>query len=152
MTNDATSDDVMRELSYQECVDLLRAELIGRIGIVLDDQPFVLPVTYRLVETTAVTWIAIRTRPGNVLDHPGARVAFEIDGFDETRRHGWSVLVRGTLQRVDCDAADFRERFDPAPWIEKERDSWLVVDPFVITGRVLPGAQPTWAFGAEAYL
>lgn len=152
MTNDATNDDTMRELSYPECVDLLRTEHIGRIGIVLDDQPFVLPVTYRLVETTAVTWIAIRTRPGNVLDHPGARVAFEIDGFDEARRSGWSVLVRGTLQRVDCDAADFRERFDPEPWIEEERDSWLVVDPFAITGRLLPGVEPTWAFGAEAYL
>ncbi len=142
----------MRELSYQECLDLLRVEHIGRIGVVIDDQVYVLPVNFRLVETSAVTWIAIRTRPGNVLDHPGRRVAFEIDGFDEARRHGWSVLVRGTLQRVDPDAADFGERFDPAPWIEDERESWLVIDPYAITGRLLPGMQPTWAFVTEAYL
>ncbi len=144
--------DRLVELPYDACIELLRAESVGRIGVVLDDQPFVVPVNFRLVETPAVTWIAIRTRPGNVVDHPGRRVAFEIDGFDEDRRHGWSVLVRGTLQRVDPDAAEFRERFDPEPWILEERESWLVIEPFAITGRVLPGVQPTWAFVAEAYL
>jgi hypothetical protein len=146
------TDAALQELSYAECLEFLRVEQVGRIGVVVDEQPFVLPVNFRLVETNAVTWIAIRTRPGNVLDHPGDRVAFEIDGFDESRRRGWSVLVRGTLQRVDCDAADFRERFDPAPWVHDERDSWLVIEPFAVTGRVLPGAEPTWAFIAEAYL
>lgn len=146
-----TNEDVLI-LDHRECLDLLRAERIGRIGIVVDDQPIVLPVNYRLVETSALTWIAIRTRPGNVIDHPGTAVAFEIDGVDRPRRRGWSVLVRGALQRVDADAAGFRERFDPHPWITSERDSWLVIDPFVISGRVLPGIEPTWAFVAQAYL
>lgn len=146
------TSDALHELSHDACLELLRTERIGRIGIVIEDQPFVLPVTYRLVETTAITWIAIRTRPGNVVDHPGVRVAFEIDGFDEVRRHGWSVLVRGALQRVDPGAADFGDRFDPDPWVEAERDRWLVIEPFVVTGRLLPGVQPAWAFVAEAYL
>lgn len=146
-----TNDEVF-ELEYRECLDLLRAERIGRIGIVVDDQPIVLPVNYRLVETSALTWIAIRTRPGNVLDHPGTNVAFEIDGVDRARRHGWSVLVRGRLEAVDPDAAEFRERFDPHPWITEDRDSWLVIEPFVITGRVLPGVEASWAFVAQAYL
>ena len=44
--------------------------------------------------------IAIRTRAGNVIDHTGELVGFEIDGVDPARDGGWSVLVRGRLSRV----------------------------------------------------
>ena len=44
--------------------------------------------------------IAIRTRPGNVIDHTGELVAFEVDGVDAARDGGWSVLVHGRLSRV----------------------------------------------------
>ena len=69
------------------------------------------------------------------------QVAFELDGVDPFRQQGWSVLVRGTLQRVDPDAAEFRERFDPQPWILAERDMWLIVEPLAITGRRLHAAE-----------
>jgi hypothetical protein len=70
------------------------------------------------------------------------QVAFQLDGVDQFRQQGWSVLVPGALHRVDPDVADFRERFDPQPWIIAERDAWLVVDPFAITGRRLHAAEP----------
>ena len=79
-------------------------------------------------------------------------VAFEIDELDELHREGWSVLVRGTVHRVDPDVASFRERFDPHPWLLAERDAWLVVQPFAITGRRLQGNKPEWAFELRAYL
>ncbi len=62
------------------------------------------------------------------------------------------MLVRGTLHHVDPDAADFRERFDPEPWIVAERDAWRIVEPFSITGRRLHAGAPEWAFPDEAYL
>jgi nitroimidazol reductase NimA-like FMN-containing flavoprotein (pyridoxamine 5'-phosphate oxidase superfamily) len=125
----------MIELSDAECRDLLRTTRIGRVAVVVHDCPVVLPVNYRLVETTGPVWLAIRTRPGNVMDQPLTSVGFEIDGIDEVGERGWSVLVRGTLHRVDPDAAEFRQRFDPQPWITEHRDAWLVIDPFSITGR-----------------
>ena len=67
--------------------------------------PVVLPVNYRSVETSGKTWVALRTRPGNVIEHEAMKVAFEIDGTDAANRQGWSVLVRGTLHHVDADAA-----------------------------------------------
>ena len=67
-------------------------------------------------------------------------VAFQIDAIDPAHHQGWSVLVRGTLHRVDPNTADFRERFDPEPWILAERDAWLIVEPFAITGRRLQAA------------
>lgn len=142
----------LEDLDLDSCLAHLRSERVGRLAIVLDEAPIVLPVNYRLVETLGLTWVALRTRPGNVLDQPSTKVAFEIDGIDEAHHRGWSVLVRGTLHHIDADAASFRDRFDAAPWLESERDAWLVIEPFAITGRELHPSEPDWAFHLRAYL
>lgn len=142
----------LEELTYDSCLELLRQGVFGRIAVVVDEFPLVLPVNYRLAETSGRTWVAIRTRPGNVLDQASMHVAFEADGIDPVHRQGWSVLVRGTLHHVDPDAAGFRERFDPEPWITAERDAWLVIEPFSITGRQLHAAEREWPFHPAAYL
>jgi nitroimidazol reductase NimA-like FMN-containing flavoprotein (pyridoxamine 5'-phosphate oxidase superfamily) len=146
------NDAHLEELTHDECLELLRAGTVGRIAFDVDDFPVILPVNYRLMETSGRVWIAFRTRPGNVVARARARVAFQIDAIDQVQHQGWSVLARGTLHPVDPDAADFRERFDPHPWITEDRDSWLVIDPFAITGRRLHGARPEWAFTDGAYL
>jgi nitroimidazol reductase NimA-like FMN-containing flavoprotein (pyridoxamine 5'-phosphate oxidase superfamily) len=146
------SEAWLDELAVNECVSLLRASQVGRIAFMVDECPVVFPVNYRLAETSGRTWVALRTRPGNVIDRAPMQVAFQLDGVDQFRQQGWSVLVRGTLHRVDPDAADFRERFDPQPWIIAERDAWLIVDPFAITGRRLHAAEPEWAFHPGGYL
>jgi hypothetical protein len=79
-------------------------------------------------------------------------VGFEIDGIDITDQQGWSVLVRGTLHHVRPDLAGFAERFDPEPWIDADRDAWLIIEPFSITGRRLRSPQPEWAFHLAGYL
>ena len=142
----------LEELTLDDCLQLLRACGVGRLAFMSNDCPVVLPVNYRLVEASERTWIALRTRQGNVIDRAPLKVAFQIDGIDPIRRQGWTVLVRGTLEHVDPDAAGFRERFDPDPWIVEGRDTWLIVDPFQITGRRLHAAEPEWAFHLEAYL
>ena len=146
------SDAQLEVLSLEDCPTLLRSHSVGRVAVVENEFPVVLPVNYRLVETNAPVWIALRTRPGNVIDHAATPVAFEIDGFAISEEEGWSVLVRGTLQHVDPDAAGFRERFDPQPWLENERDAWLIIEPFSITGRLLRSPQPQWAFHLRGYV
>lgn len=146
-------DSWLEPLDLGICLEHLRSAQVGRLAtIAADGVPIVLPVNYRLVETLALTWIALRTRPGNVIDQAGAKVAFEVDSIDPTHHRGWSVLVRGTLLPINPDAAGFRERFDSAPWLATERDSWLVIEPFSITGRELHPSQPDWAFQLDAYL
>jgi nitroimidazol reductase NimA-like FMN-containing flavoprotein (pyridoxamine 5'-phosphate oxidase superfamily) len=146
------SDATLRELSHEECLVLLRTTPVGRVAVIVDDFPVILPVNYRLIEAGGVTWVAIRTRPGNVIDRASMRTAFEIDGIDSVHHEGWSVVVRGTLMHVDADTGDLRQRFDPEPWLLAERDAWLVIEPFSITGRRLQGPEPDWAFHARAYL
>ena len=145
-------DSWLEPIEHDECLRLLRGTPVGRIAVVVDGFPVILPVNFRLVETPGRTWIALRTRPGNIIDRALIHVAFEIDGIDTAHAQGWSVLVRGTLHHVDADAADFRARFDPHPWLTAERDAWLIIEPFVITGRRLHPTQPDWAFHLRAYL
>ena len=140
------------ELDLETCLERLRAHSVGRVGVVVDGAPLVLPVNYRMMETAGLTWVVLRTRTGNVIDTASERVAFEIDGIDPVHERGWSVLVRGTLAHVDPDAAEFRERFDPEPWLDDERDAWLMIEPFAITGRELRAAEQLWAYDARAYL
>jgi nitroimidazol reductase NimA-like FMN-containing flavoprotein (pyridoxamine 5'-phosphate oxidase superfamily) len=147
-----TAQPWLEELTHDECVQLLRAESVGRIGFVFAGFPIVLPVNYRLVETTGRTWLALRTRPGNVLEQADTPVAFEIDAVNRHAKQGWSVLARGTLHHVDPEAADFRQRFDPEPWMTVDRDAWLAIDPFEISGRRLHPAEHDWAFAPSAYL
>lgn len=142
----------LEELTLEECLALLRPHQVGRIAFIVEECPVVFPVNYRLAETDARTWIALRTRPGSVIARAPMHVAFQLDGVDPVRRQGWSVLVRGTLHRVDPDAAGFRERFDPQPWILAERDTWLIVEPFAITGRRLHAAETEWPFHPGGYL
>ena len=145
----------LEELSLDQCWALLRGTAIGRIGFLADEMLAVLPVNYRVVEAHGVTpgrWLALRTRPGNVIERASLMVAFEIDGFEVSNRQGWSVLVRGTLHHVDPDPASFRERFDSDPWLAAERDAWLIVEPFAITGRRLHPGDPEWAFSPGAHL
>jgi nitroimidazol reductase NimA-like FMN-containing flavoprotein (pyridoxamine 5'-phosphate oxidase superfamily) len=142
----------LEDVDLEGCLTLLRQSSVGRIAVVVDEAPIVLPVNYRLVETNGPTWLAVRTRPGNVLDRAPAFVALEIDAIDPVHHQGWSVLVRGTLQRVDAGTADFRARLDSEPWLDSDRDSWLVIEPFAITGRRLHAAESDWPFHPRAYL
>jgi hypothetical protein len=142
----------LEPLSLDECLELLGVGVVGRIALVVDDYPVVLPINYRLVETFGAASIAVRTRPGNVIDRAPTAVAFEVDGIDSVSGQGWSVLVRGTLHHLDADTASVRSRFDPEPWLVAERDAWLVIEPVAVSGRRLHAAEREWAFSARAYL
>jgi nitroimidazol reductase NimA-like FMN-containing flavoprotein (pyridoxamine 5'-phosphate oxidase superfamily) len=145
-------NSALEELSYEECVGLLRMSDVGRVAVLVGDAPAVMPVNFRLVEDAQRTWIAFRTRRGNDVERAPIHVAFEIDSIDPVGHEGWSVLVRGTLHHVDPDAAAFRERFDPEPWLLADRDAWLVIEPHTITGRRLHAAPATWSFNQGSYL
>lgn len=145
------NDTQLITLDLDACLEHLRYEKVGRIAVIHDEYPIVVPVNYRFVEAAQRNWVALRTRAGNIIDHSSSRVAFEIDGIDDTHRRGWSVLVRGTLLPVDKEAADFKDQFNSDTWLSTDRDTWLVIEPFSITGRALEPGTP-WPFSTDAYL
>lgn len=103
--------DTLKILSEDECWNLLRGDVLGRLvtnaGGIVD----LTPVNYVVDEGT----IVIRTAEGQkyaglTVNH---EVLFEID--DYTDEVGWSVIVRGKAKRVTsteeimrCDELDLR--------------------------------------------
>ena len=145
-------DAALEVLTLDDCLALLRGHSVGRVAVMVNEFPIVLPVNYRLAEDHGPVWVVLRTRPGNVIDRASMPVAFEIDRIDTSEHEGWSVLVRGTLHHVDADSGGLRERFDPEPWLDDERDAWMIIEPFWITGRRLRSTGPEWAFHLDGYL
>lgn len=137
----------LETLDRATCLALLAVLDVGRLGVVDDDGcPVVLPVSYVLVDEDGDFALAVRTRPGNVLDRPGRPACLEIDGVDPGHDGGWSVLVRGLLRPVAAD-----ERFDSRPLLAAGRDAWLVLQPTAITGRRLVAPELRWTFHPSGY-
>jgi nitroimidazol reductase NimA-like FMN-containing flavoprotein (pyridoxamine 5'-phosphate oxidase superfamily) len=151
MSETAEGHAWLEELSHEECLAHLRAESVGRLAVVVHEYPVIVPVNFKLAETSAATWIALRTRPGNVIDQAPPPVAFEVDGVDPAHHEGWSVLVRGTMHHVDAASGDFARLHDAHPWLTA-RDAWLVIEPFSVSGRRLHAGESEWAFHQGAYL
>jgi uncharacterized protein len=133
-TPEEWSPSRLRDLSEQECRELLHEQRIGRVCWCGPDGPTILPVTYR----SSGDHVVFRTSPHSELARrfsPGP-VAFEVDGFDEASRSGWSVLVRGAADVLERDALpppDGR----PEPWAGGARNVYVRIALDRVTGRRL---------------
>ena len=138
-----------QELTKGECFELLAREQLGRVAVVDDRGPIVLPVNFVLDRHMVV----FRTDEGTKLDAAirGSRVAFEIDGTDAAAHTGWSVMVRGEAVEVTDPAELARlRRLPQSPWAPGAKSRYVRILPAVLTGRrILPGGpgsrrgQPT---------
>lgn len=145
------TDAQLHALSPDACLRLLREGTVGRIAFVVDDDPLIVPVNYRLVEPPSGPILALRTRPGTVIEQAPLNVAFEIDGIDPIHHGGWSVLVRGELMHATPNSAEFRERYDPDSWIT-DGECWLLIDPWAISGRELHAPETLWPVQPGEYI
>ncbi len=119
-------------LTAEACLDLLRRNSFGRIGVKIAEELSILPVYY----ASAGEEIVFRTDPGTkliaaVLD---TKVAFEVD--DEA--DGWSVLVVGHAHevRTASDSSDALGRLEQF-WPEGGRERVVCIEIERITGRRL---------------
>jgi nitroimidazol reductase NimA-like FMN-containing flavoprotein (pyridoxamine 5'-phosphate oxidase superfamily) len=142
---------ILEPLSQEACLQHLREGRVGRIGFAIDGDPVILPVNYRLVEPASGPLLAVRTRPGNVIDQAPVNVAFEIDSIDMHHHQGWSVLVRGALMHASPTSRDFVESYDPESWLA-DGESWLLIDPWAVTGRALHAADQLWPYRPGEYM
>jgi uncharacterized protein len=145
------TDARLESLAQETCLQRLRERTVGRIAFDVDGDPVILPVNYRLVDAPSGPILALRTRPGTVIEHAPASVAFEIDSVDPVHHQGWSVLVRGELLHATPTSAEFRARYDPDSWLT-DRETWLLIVPWTISGRELHGSEPLWPFHPGDFL
>ena len=146
MTNAAAGDPrpTMQVIAADECYRLLATQELGRLGVIAEHYPLIVPVNYGLDGTTVV----IRTHPGTTLSAAShANVTFEVDDIDRSTRSGWSVLVRGLAEEVGAEhRADLVARTHATglePWAPGEHGNWLRLIPQHISGRrIVPGQLP----------
>jgi len=130
---DPTTD--LEEISETECLELLEGHQIGRIALIVENQPLIFPVNYGISHRI----VTFRTAHGTKLSYaPGSNVAFEIDDYEPSTGVGWSVLVQGVA--VDSthaldDVSWTARGASPHPLAPGVRIHRLAIRPTIITGR-----------------
>ena len=130
----ATSERTLRILNPAECLDLLTAGGVGRVGFVAVDGIMMLPVNFAVAGNS----IVFRTAPDTLLAvYANAQVSFEADHIDVALEEGWSVLVHGHAHKI-TDEREVR-RLEAAtrlvPWAGGARDVFVRIMPALISGR-----------------
>jgi hypothetical protein len=70
----------------------------------------------------------------------GATVTFEVDGYDDAARGGWSVLLKGRAEVVtDPETLARLESRGLQPYVTSPpRPQWVRIRPDTVTGRRVP--------------
>lgn len=128
---DPTGADI-EELDPAACFELLGTEGLGRLGIQDASGVDIFPVNYRVHDGK----VYFRSGPGvkliRITESPD--IAFEVDGSDAEL--SWSVVVKGTAQRLDDDAEIIASGIQAlATAHPSEKLNYLRVQPRQITGR-----------------
>jgi nitroimidazol reductase NimA-like FMN-containing flavoprotein (pyridoxamine 5'-phosphate oxidase superfamily) len=132
-----TDAPVLETLSREACEALLANESVGRLAVVVDDQPHIVPVNY--VAEGAI--VVFRTGPETILNEASlCKVAFEVDGIHERRRTGWSVCVHGYGREItdciDAESLHLQDLFVDC-WAPEPRERWFKIIPAAVAGRYL---------------
>jgi|SRR5262245_40460001 len=134
------------QLSADECLRLLTQHHLGRIAVIDDDGPMILPVTY-VVDGESVLFRTDQAGTLQAAAYGADQVAFEVDAIDECNRTGWSVLVRGTAEQVTESAdVDRLRRLPLYPWVPGAETSYARIEPTLVSGRrvSVPSLPSTW--------
>ncbi|NUP59289.1 MAG: pyridoxamine 5'-phosphate oxidase family protein [Pseudarthrobacter sp.] len=124
----------IEKLSFDDCWELLDGDTLGRLAIVVDGHPEIVPVNY----VVHLRSIVFRTAPGTKfwgakMERPAA---LEIDGYHPLTELAWSVVVRGDTEILE-DQAD-RDAVDGLglePWQPGEKANYVRLNARALTGR-----------------
>jgi uncharacterized protein len=141
MTTDRLGTEV---LDTSTCLELLRANEVGRLAVSITDHPDIFPVNYVVDRGTLVFRTAEGTKfAAAVL---GRAVAFEVDGYEPQSGDAWSVVVKGTAVEIER----MQDVFDAVdlplfPWHAAPKHRFVRIEPHDISGRRFHVVdQETW--------
>ena len=132
------TDEVVTELTSEECWEMLRNEEFGRLAYRLVDEVHITPINYAVQGGS----LLFRTAEGNKLLAVvmGSEVAFEIDRYDEESAR--SVVVRGTARLLPEDEAHRADNVPLRPWTTTLKYNVVEIQPKVISGRAFELSRP----------
>ena len=134
----------LRTLPESECFELLAVANVGRVGFQSPSGVQIIPLNYRL---GAGPQLFMKTAPGSAvaqLAEIDAPVAFEVDYHADDFQIAWSVLMNGTISRLDAAAtAAYEElRRPPVPWAGSASSVPVRFLPRTVSGRGLHRTRP----------
>lgn len=112
---------LIREMSRQECIDLVAENHIARLGCVRDGQPYVVPIQYAFAANRLYGF----SMPGQKIDWMRAtpRVCIQMD--TATDRKDWrSVVIYGRYQELPVTKQWHRERMNAWSLLEQRVNWW----------------------------
>jgi nitroimidazol reductase NimA-like FMN-containing flavoprotein (pyridoxamine 5'-phosphate oxidase superfamily) len=134
----AIHEPQLKTLTREECLELLRSAVVGRIAYVADGMATIIPVNFALFDGdivfctakgTTLTWLTLR-----------GRLAFEADESTRADHEGWSVLVRGVAREVtDPEELAVLRRGHLRSWLRSPHEHWVRISIETISGRALHG-------------
>ena len=132
----------LTELDRGEALRLLGSVSVGRIVFTHRAMPAVRPVNHILDSTG----IVIRSHSGAAIISEadtarGAVVAYEADNINPNYLLGWSVVVTGIARLVRDPGELARYRQALLPWVDREMDQVIRIQPEVVTGFRLDAQQ-----------
>lgn len=122
---------VFEILGDEECFDLLARKPIGRVAVSIGAIPAVFPVNYVFMNGAIYFYTGAGTKLAAAVRE--AVVAFEVDDYDITYEHGWSVLAVGVARIVDPDDVD--ADMPLRPWVPGARHALVRIWPDLVSGR-----------------
>ena len=112
---------LIREMTRQECLDLVAENHIARLGCARDGQPYVVPIQYALAANRLYSF----SMSGQKIDWMRAnpRVCVQID--TATDRQNWrSVVIHGRYQELPDTKQWHRERMNAWSLLEQRVNWW----------------------------
>ena len=126
-------------LTREECLELLRGAVVGRIGYVADGLAIIIPVNFALLDGDIVfctakgsklSWLSLR-----------GRVSFQADESRPADHEGWSVLIQGVAREVtDPGELAVLRRRPLRSWLRSPEEHWVRIGVESISGRALHAA------------
>jgi hypothetical protein len=129
--DDRTDTDV---LEPAECWQLLADALVGRLAVAPAGRPEIFPVNHVVDGRTILFRTGEGTKLASVAVNPF--VAFEVDGYDPVSRQAWSVIVRGSAERLDSFRDIYvAEELPLFPWSAHPKQMFVRIHPREVSGR-----------------
>jgi nitroimidazol reductase NimA-like FMN-containing flavoprotein (pyridoxamine 5'-phosphate oxidase superfamily) len=130
-----TALDAVEKLTADECLELLSSRDLGRLALVIGDQPEIFPVNYAVDRSIVIFRVAPGTKPSLTTNH---RIAFEVDELDSRAGVAWSVVVKGTVLDVTTSKDPFTAFLRTAGVRSAppgDHPLWMAIYPSEISGR-----------------
>ncbi len=139
-------------LTRNECVRLLTlsAGSVGHLGLIVNDQPLVLPINFGMAEGNPILQIGTGSVLEVVLHNP--LVAYEVDYGPGKDLLTWSVLVQGPAEVVgDPAILEAGHYWGPHPIVPEPGDRYVRIRPWSVTGRRFTATAPLRIVHAHAH-